>query len=381
LWQKVFDDPIARPPLVDGSQAVLVERADPDPRSMKDIALIVDVQSGAVQWKIVDAKQPIPFVSRQVEGVKASQKYWLFFIRYLKPEGMPNPPALQYELVVDKQSGHVVYDSGPNMTGSAMTTAISDEALFDNYGSEPGVFAYEYMRRVDLSFGAVRWMHVWDSRGTSEMFAVNGSLYVFADNIERYDLMDGKLTASTNFDLRPILGDLILKDQWVIMRSEDFMSPQKEGVDIFDMQSFSPLWHAHVDFLPDKGSNAFWGNIPSMTVTPDSIYLFDKQDTLLRLDLQTGKQNWQAPSPGPQAMSRPVAASGLVYGFFADGTVRAFSEADGTQLGIAMKVPLWYLTRTDTREWRDLVGGLGVSGDTLIVTTGCRSVYAIQRAQ
>ena len=80
-------------------------------------------------------------------------------------------------------------------------------------------------------------------------------------------------------------------------------------------------------------------------------------------------------------MSRPVVVHGLVYGFFADGTVRAFSEADGTSLGIAMKVPLWYRKWTDPDEFLDLVGGLGVAGDTLIVTTGCRSVYAIQRAQ
>ena len=71
---------------------------------------------------------------------------------------------------------------------------------------------------------------------------------------------------------------------------------------------------------------------------------------------------------------------GRIYGFFSDGSVRAFSEADGQSTGIVMTIPLWYRRYDAPTQFRDLVGGLGISGDTLIVTTGCRSVYAIQRA-
>lgn len=80
-------------------------------------------------------------------------------------------------------------------------------------------------------------------------------------------------------------------------------------------------------------------------------------------------------------MSRPVAMQGVVYGFYADGTLRAFAEAGGAPMGVVIQVPLWYWTGTDNKEWRDLVGGLGVTGDTLVLTTGCRSVYAVQQAQ
>jgi hypothetical protein len=71
-----------------------------------------------------------------------------------------------------------------------------------------------------------------------------------------------------------------------------------------------------------------------------------------------------------------------VYGLFADGAVRAFSVADGSPIGVVTQIPIWYRKSSDEiREFLSLDGGLGVSGDTLIVTTGCRSVYAIQRVQ
>jgi outer membrane protein assembly factor BamB len=118
-----------------------------------------------------------------------------------------------------------------------------------------------------------------------------------------------------------------------------------------------------------------------MTVSHDSIFLFDSRDNLLRLDLATGKPLWSRSSAGVEPLSRPAVIGELVYGLFADGTLRAFSKTDGSPINTAMNVPVWYWTRSDKKEFRDLVGGLGVSDDTLIVTTGCRSVYAIQRAQ
>jgi hypothetical protein len=99
----------------------------------------------------------------------------------------------------------------------------------------------------------------------------------------------------------------------------------------------------------------------------------------MRIDLLTGKVIWTTPSFGIEAMSRPMAMQGVVYGFYADGTLRAFTESNGSSMGTVMRVPLWYWKGTDNKEWRDLVGGLGGAGDTLVLTTGCRTVYAIQR--
>ncbi len=373
LWQKVFEQPIARPPVVDAGQMLLIERADARLRTLQDAIVAVDPQTGDIHWNIVEAKDPIPYVSRYVIGIQYSPKYWLLSFRYMKPEGSSNPPSMQYELVVDRQSGKVVYDSGANAAGTATTVAIVDGALFDHYSSSGGVFAYEYMRRVDLSMKQVHWMQAWGARGVRGMVVVDGSLYVFADNIERYDPSDGHLTASTKFDLYPGLGDLIFEGNLAVVRSE-------RGIGVFDLPSFSGMWHTQTGDRPGGGSNAFKGDIPSLSVTPDSIYMVDAQNTLSRFDLHTGKLIWQVSSPGPQAMSRPIAMNGMVFGLFADGTVRAFTEADGASIGIVAQSSIWYRPPSDTLESLDLVGGLGVAGDTLIVTTGCRSVYAIQRA-
>ncbi|MBI5567160.1 MAG: hypothetical protein HY870_19840 [Chloroflexi bacterium] len=172
LWQKVFEHPIARPPVVDGGQMLLIERADARPKTLQDTILAVEPQTGGIQWNYSDAKDPIPHVARDVLSIQYSPKYWLLLLWYLNPEGAPNPLSMKYEIVVDRQSGKVIYDSGANATGSATTVAISDEALFDHYSNSGGVFAYEYMRRIDLSFGAVRWMQVWGARGSRGMAVV-----------------------------------------------------------------------------------------------------------------------------------------------------------------------------------------------------------------
>ncbi len=379
LWQKVFEYPIARPPVVDGGQALLIERADARWTSLQDSVALVDAQTGKVQWDSIEAKDPIPHVSRYVLGIQYSPKYWLLLLRYMKPEGSRNPPSMQYEIVVDRQSGQVIYDSGPNAGGSEWLLALSDEALFDNYNHGSSMWESDSIRRVDLPAGTTRWQAQWNSRFSRGWYLAEGWVYVFTDAISKYSQSDGKLSASTNFDLFPAPGDVALEGNLAVMRS-DSMQPEERGIGVFDLQTFSGMWHTQTDYRPGRDSNAFWGDIPSLSVTADSIYMFDAQNTLSRFDLHSGKLLWQAPSPGPKAMSRPIAMSGMVFGLFADGTVRAFTEADGAPAGVVGQFPVWYWTSTDTREWLDLVGGLGASGNTLIVTTGCRSVYAIQRA-
>lgn len=78
-------------------------------------------------------------------------------------------------------------------------------------------------------------------------------------------------------------------------------------------------------------------------------------------------------------IARPAVVEDLVYVLYADGTLHAFAQSDGAEAGIVMRMPLWYWRRTDTEEWHDLLGGLDVTGNTLIISTGCRNVYAIQR--
>lgn len=151
----------------------------------------------------------------------------------------------------------------------------------------------------------------------------------------------------------------------------------EQGIEVFDLQRMSPVWDGYMDYRSGRGLR---GDLPVMTLTTDSIYLFDAQDALLRIDLHTGKVRWQTPSPGSEALSRPAVIMGTVYGFFADGTVRAFSAADGKAMGVVAQTPLWYWGYTNTQAFLDLFGGLGVVDDTLVVTTGCRNVFALQRS-
>ncbi len=381
-WQKTFDNRIARPPTVDGSQMILVERADARPATMQDTLLAIDPQTGNLLWKIVDASNPVSYKARHVLSIKSSPKYWLLLIQYVKPDNMDTPNPVQYELVVDRQSGKVIYDSGANISGSASNLVIADDMLIDYYEGGQGVFASPFLRRIDLPNGTIDWMNRWDSRDSRGMFAINDSLLVFYhDTVHRYNAIDGTLGITASLGIYPIDNDVIIQDNLAVARSEYGLDPTLEGLAVFDLQAFARKWFVPVTYRYQKGSNAFWGDIPSITVTSDSVYLFDEQDTLLRFDLQTGQQLWKTSSPGPQAMSRPVVMQGLVYVLFADGTVRAFSEADGSPVSVVARTPLWYWKDTDeTREWLDLIGGLDVADNMLIVTTGCRNVFALQRA-
>lgn len=380
-WQQVFNSRIARPPVIDGSQMILIERADARPATLRDTFLAVSPRSGNLLWKITDASNPISYKARHVLSIKFSPKYWLLLIQYVDPDAQSTPPVVQYELVIDRQSGKVVFDSGLNVSGSASNLALTDDMLIDYYDGRGGVFAGPFLRRVDLPNGAPRWMNRWDARDSNGMFAVNNSLFVFyQDGVHRYNALDGTLGITASLGVYPIDNDVIIQDNLAIARSEYLLDPAREGLAVFDLQTFARKWFAPITYRYRKGSNAFWGNIPSITVTSDSVYLFDKQDTLLRFDLQTGEQLWQTASPGPQAMSRPVVMKDLVYALFADGTIRAFSVTDGRSVGVVARTPLWYLPDSDeTREFLDLVGGLGVADNTLIVTTGCHNVFALQR--
>lgn len=380
-WQKVFNGRIARPPVVDGSQMILIERADARPATLLDTFLALDPHTGNLLWKIADAKTPVSYKARHMLSIKSSPKYWLLLVQYVNPGAQSTPSVVQYELVIDRQSGKVIFDSGLNVSGSARTSVISDDALYDNFDSgQGGIFVGSVVRRVDLPSGTIRWMNHLDTRDWRGVFPLDESLYVFATNLEQYAQTDGMLMTSVSSTLYPMSGDMIIQNELAIGRSENLLHPEVEGLAVFDLPTLARKWFVPVTYLYQKGSNAFWGDIPSITVTSDSVYLFDEQDTLLRFDLQTGQQLWQAASPGPQAMSRPAAMQDLVYAFFADGTIRAFSVADGSPVGVVARTPLWYRQSSDeAREFLDLVGGLGVADNTLIVTTGCRNVFALQR--
>jgi outer membrane protein assembly factor BamB len=380
-WQKVFDNRIARPPVVDGSQMILVERSDARPATLKDTFLALDPQAGNLLWRVTDASNPVPYIARHMLSIKSSMKYWLLFIQYVNPDAQSTPPVVQYELVIDRQSGKVVFDSGLNVSGSASSLALTDEMLIDYYDGRGGVFAGPLLRRVDLPNGTPRWTNRWDARDSNGMFAINDSLLVFyQDGVHRYNALDGTLEITASLGIFPISNDVILQDNLAVARSQNLLDPTRTGLAVFDWQAFVQRWFVPVTYRYQQDSNAFWGDIPSITVTSDSVYLLDKQDNLLRLDLHTGEQLWQAASPGPQAMSRPVVMQDLVYALFADGTIRVFSVADGSPVGVVTRTPLWYRQSSDeTRDFHDLIGGLGVADDMLIVTTGCRNVFALQR--
>jgi outer membrane protein assembly factor BamB len=257
--------------------------------------------------------------------------------------------------------------------------AISDDALYDSFSASQDMFGSPTLRRVDLPAGATRWTLPWDSRGSNGLSIFNNRLINFFENeVRQYSTLDGTPVATAEMGIYPIYSDVLIQDQTVVARSQNLLHPEKEGVQTFDLRDLTQKWFVEISYRHQKGSNAFWGDLPSIYVTPDSIYLFDKQDNLLRLDLQTGNTIWSTASPGPQAMSRPVVMNDQVYALFADGTVRSFSEEDGAPKGVVVRTPIWYRKDTDNKAFRDLVGGLGVAGDKLIVTTGCRNVFAIQ---
>jgi len=386
LWQKVFDNPIARPPVVNNSQMVILERTDPSGDAMKDTVWAMNPQTSAIQWRfdgVSDAATTLRHIAPisdslpaflagmnevtttmlpYVTSIEWSPKYVVLSVRYRTPSA-----TSEYAEVLDRLTGQLVHSERLYIDEAT----VSDDALFYR-----GI--YRELRRTDLPAGISRWVTYWPSgNGLSGVFVVDSQVYAFNNDqrVYHYEPISGSVVATATIKGSPNQGDVLIQNGTAIFRSWYGF----EGVTSFDFSTFTTNWMTRIS-TPSNGyaANAFWGDGPSMSLTPDSIYLFDAQDNLWRLDLATGQMLWHVPWPGVTAMSRPVAMQGLVYGFFGDGTVRAYSEADGQQVEIVMKAPLWYWTKA--KEWRDLVGGLGVSGDTLIVTTGCRSVYAIQRA-
>ena len=368
VWQRIFDNPIAEPPVTDGSQMLLIERADPRPATMHDTVLAVDPQTGQTQWTYADANEPEPQVARKVLEILSSSKYWLLLVQHVKPDSLPNPNPVQYEIVIDRQSGSVIYDSGALDSYPLHAMALSDEALFDYYDSG-------FLRRVDLPAGTTRWQVPLTGLGPRGMLAVNKNLYVFRSEVQQFNTLNGSLVASTILSAT-LPAEVMAHGSLAIVRNAGVSD---QGIEVFDLPRMSPVWVGYVDYHPGRGTNAFWGNIPAMAITPDSIYVFDAQDALWRIDLHTRKVVWQINSPGAETLSRPVVINGIIYGLFADGMVRAFSEVDGKPLGVVAQTPLWYWGYTNTQAFLDLVGGVGAVDDTLIVTTGCRNVFALQR--
>ena len=153
----------------------------------------------------MDAKEPVPHGVRKVLQIYYNQKYWLLLIQYVKPESLPNPNPVQYEIVVDRQSGQVVYDSGPQSSYPTMTTAISGEALFDDYEDA-------YMRRIDLSTGRTQWVNPWSVRGTTRLLTFDDWLYVFDydGNIRQYNQADGHLVRTASLGVAPHAPNVLL---------------------------------------------------------------------------------------------------------------------------------------------------------------------------
>lgn len=361
LWQQVFTHPIARPPEIADAQLILLERADPFAGEYQDKIWVMSPQTGAVHWQFEgfpDATLPV----RWIRELDWSQKYLALFVQYQAREGFCIPE--QYLVVLERSTGHIMH------TGriSALEMTVSDDAVY--YRDE-----FRGLARIDLPGGERRWRTPEIGGFWSGIFVSGPLLYSFQLDriVYLYNSMDGTLVTTGTLGVPPLLGDVLTQSHLAVARSG------REGVVLFDLQTLEPRWKAEVDYLSGSGTNAFEGNIPSMTATSDAVYLFDARDNLLRINLSSGQITWRAPSPGVQAMSRPVVAHGFVYSLFADGTLRAFATEDGSPVGVVMTVPLWYWVNTDTWVWRDLVGGLGVADDILIVTTGCRSVYAIQR--
>jgi outer membrane protein assembly factor BamB len=359
-WSRVFEAPIADPPVVDGSEALIAERADPFVMKLKDTVVSLDLQNGDTRWTFSGANNPGAYSMRQVIDVQASPKYWAIAIRYVM-----DPHPEEFITVLDRATGQTVYNADADWLWNI---AISDDALYH-------VDSRLSLRRVDLTTKGVHWEEFWrHSHGSRGLFFVDPWLYEF--DVERYvnvhRPISGQLVMTGTLSITPARWDVLVRDSYAVVRSQDY------GVALFDLQSLSTRWTTMVSYLMARHTNAFW-DLPSMSATADSIYLFDARNNLMRIDLLTGKVIWTTPSFGIEAMSRPMAMQGVVYGFYADGTLRAFTESNGSSMGTVMRVPLWYWKGTDNKEWRDLVGGLGGAGDTLVLTTGCRTVYAIQR--
>jgi outer membrane protein assembly factor BamB len=360
VWQHTFDNPLALPPAIDGSQVALLERADPIPNQYKDTVWMLDAATSSVQWHF-DSGAALNLAERWIDQMAWSPKHSAFVVHDSKA-------PREFVMVFDRLTGQIVYQAELQ----ALEMAISDDALFYRSGERR-------LYRIDLPSGKQRWQdsrtdYLWKGlRPAGEwLYAFIGvtnpqnGLYILKYKVDSGALVNSVET-SAMFD--------------IVAREPRGIGLTGTGVALFDLSKLTTVWETDLGshFSDMNDSNAFWDNPSRVTLTQDAVYLFDAKHSLVKITLADGKIAWTVPFSDVEPMSKPAALAGVVYGFFSDGSVRAFSEADGAPLGNVMKVPLWYWTRGDSKPFRNLVGGVGVANDTLIVTTGCRSVYAIRR--
>jgi hypothetical protein len=362
-WQHTFENPLAFPPITEGSQFALIERADPIPNLYKDTVWMFSATSSAAQWRF-DGGAALNLTEHWIELTAWSPKY---FAAVLHDSHNPR----EFVLVFDRLTGKVVYQSELQ----ALELAISDEALFYRSG-ERRLF------RIDLPSGNQRWKDSRTDYLKQGLYPSGEWLYAFIGvistqnslNILKYNADSGVLVNSV--EVAPV-SEVLASDSKGIGRANGGY------IALYDLSALTTVWQTNFEgqYPIRDDSNAFWDNPSRVTLTQDAVYLFDAQRNLVKIALSGGKVMWTVPFSDVEPMSKPAALAGVVYGFFSDGTIRAFSDGDGSQLAVVMKVPLWYWRREDAKPFRNLVGGVGVANDTLIITTGCRSVYAIQRAQ
>lgn len=362
LWQKTFEHPIARPPVVNGAQLFVIERSEvpSNTAQYRDTLWDLDPRTSDAQWRVGDPDAP-----RQLMRFMLSPKYVAGLVRKYNSSTEPGQlPISEYTSIIDRSSGRVVHDL------EVSVEAISDEALYHrSFGRA--------LNRIDLPSGTVSWYERDAAESWGSLFTKQGNLYAigFDSMVYQYDAANGRLIATGALGKMSAVRDFVVQDDLVIIRSGQGF----EGIAAFDLNTMTPRWKTAVSYPSLRRSTAFWDAQVTFTVTPEAVYVYDAENTLLSLDLRTGQVGWRNPAIEAEPMSPPVVADELVYGLFADGAVRAFSATDGSFVGTAIQVPIWYWNRMDSaRDWRDRVGGLAVADNILFVTTGCRSVYAIQ---
>lgn len=198
-WSRVFEAPIADPPVVDGSEALIVERADPFVMKLKDTVVSLDLQNGDTRWTFSGANNPGAYSMRQVIDVQASPKYWAIAIRYVM-----DPHAEEYITVLDRATGQTVYNTDADWLWNI---AISDDALYH-------VDSRLSLRRVDLTTKGVRWEEFWrHSHGSSGLFFVDPWLYEF--DVERYvnvqRPISGQLVMTGTLSVTPARWDVLVQ--------------------------------------------------------------------------------------------------------------------------------------------------------------------------
>jgi len=360
IWQHTFDNPIALPPIIDGAQVALLERADPIPNQYKDTVWMLDAATSAEQWHF-DSSAALNLTDHWIDLTAWSPKYFAIVVH-------DSHAPREFVIVFDRTTGQVVYQ----VELQALEMAISDDALFYRSGERR-------LYRIDLPSGKQRWKdsrtdYIWQG-----LYPSGEWLYAYVGvtspqdglDILKYRADNGTLVNSV--EVAPVYE--------VLAKGSQGIGRTNAGIALFNLSNLTTAWETDLgsQFTTINDSNAFWDNPSRVTLTQDAVYLFDAKRNLVKIALADGKIKWTVPFSNVEPMSKPAAVAGVVYGFFSDGTVRAFSEADGSQLGSVMKVPLWYSRNGDGKPFRNLVGGVGAVNDTLIVTTGCRSVYALQR--